>query len=65
MGAYSYTTEDEVNFMRNLQASKPISAANYARSVLSGRRWDASVDVATVEAEARRILGQTHPDLIQ
>lgn len=60
-----YTTEDEVNFMRNLQANKPASAANYARTVLLRRRWDATVDVATVEAEARRILGQSHPDLIQ
>lgn len=68
MASYAYTTEDEVNFMRELERDRPNSARNYAAAVLRGRRWDSTVDVAAVEAEARRILSpvpESHPAMRQ
>lgn len=53
--ALCWTADDEIAWLRK---RKP-GWQEYCRIILAGeRRWDASVDVARVVAEARRLLAE-------
>ena len=53
----SYTTDDEISFLRDQALSRPEAFRQYAAVVLGGgRRYDPQIDVAAVELEAVRLL---------
>ena len=57
-GRALWASADEIRYLRGLAISKPSACVAYCRYILAdGRRWDGTVDVAAVKAEAARLIG--------
>jgi hypothetical protein len=53
-----WTADDEIRSLRSMSLGNAAACMAYCRVILAdGRRWDRTVDVAAVKAEARRLIG--------